>query len=191
MQEIQALLNAIAQEGKEACAAVLDEAKASAEAITARAAATAAEESLSRRTAAEAEAEELVRQGQIADRLATRTHLLKVKREQVDGVFQAALLALQALSAEAQLAFLSRTLQQLAIPSARVILDKNSPIVAQTKALAIVKELALTVEVGADMGGGFIVATPVLEHNFSFPVLIEAQKEESESEVALRLFGNN
>lgn len=141
--------------------------------------------------AAEARAAEIISRRATLDRLEGRKILLRAKSRAVDEVFARVTEKLCALEKADRLALISRLLEENAERGERVILAEASPLTTEeVSSLASVKSLGLTVEKGAAISGGFILAGATYDKVFSFTALAEALRETAEAEVAETLFGS-
>ena len=141
------------------------------------------------RQAAEQRAAEFLSRRATLDRLEGRKILLRAKSRAVEEVFARAVDSLCAMDKAENLALIARLLEENAEQGERVILAKNSPLtVGEVSALAVAQKLGLTVEAGAPICGGFILAGATYDKVFSFTALAEGLKEEAEAEVATALF---
>lgn len=185
----QALIEAIREESLAQCNAIV----AGGDSRAAQILATAEENALSHlvkgKQQADAEAQAIVDKGKIDASMRSSLAMLTARRELVDRVYQRAYERLVLMDYPTYKGWLEAVLGQYAEQGDTVLLDAKSPIpLSDARALSIVKERALSVELGEDIGGGLLISNGMVEKDLSFPSILQSIKEQTEVEVANALF---
>jgi V/A-type H+-transporting ATPase subunit E len=174
-------------------AALLDEARAQADALNADAEKEIAKSKAEYDAMFDAEKPEVLKRAAIIANLDVKKITLGAKQSLIGKAYEGALAAMRALPQDKYLGFVERLLDQAtANGDEELLVDAsekfiNADFIAKYNA-AHGKNLKLSEET-ADIGGGFIARAGRTSVNCSFPKLIDWVKESLQSEVVTHLFG--
>lgn len=184
---LETLTERILSDAEQEAAALVESAKAKAEAIVAEAEKTANEE----RAREEQEVEERIRaleEGSAATvRLDAKKFNLSERRRVIDTVYARALDALCALPEKQSTELLSALLKTYAEAGDTVALSENYPYPAAAEKVVTKMGLKLS-SARAKIKGGFYLYGKKCDRDISYEALLKADREENQAELAAKIF---
>lgn len=138
----------------------------------------------------ELEAENLVsRRATVAD-LDYRKIVLSAKQDIIGGVFDLALDKLTKLGKKEYLAVIDKLIGENGEKGDEIVIAKGAPVTAaDVEKLASAAKLGLKARENGDFKGGIMLIGRVCDKDLSFGTLLNAEKAETEADVAEMLFG--
>ena len=171
--------DAILKEAKDYCEKAIEEAKTAAEEMKAAEA-----------SRAKKDADKIIENKQTLASIETKKATLTYKREIVESVYARTVELLKKMSKTEYNALIAALIDKYAEEGDSVILSKNAPLsVDEVKKMKKVSSLNLNVQKTGDFDGGLILSGKKFDKDLTFTALVEAVKEETETEVAEKLFG--
>ena len=185
----QEIVTRIISDAEAEAAEIIRNAEERAREITDAAKARAAEDK------AEAEAEALIRTKRILEgkaavaRLESAKILLSEKWRVMDEIYARAMQELLSLNERDSLKLLERLLNENAEEGDTIVLAKNFAYASGVEKFPVIKKRGLTVsKERADISGGCLLRGKKSDKDLSYSALLNADKEEHQAEIALKLF---
>ena len=170
---------AILKEAKDYCEKAIAEAKQAAEEMKAAEA-----------SRAKKDADKIIENKQTLSSIETKKATLTYKREIVESVYSRTVELMKKMSKTEYSALIAALIDKYAEEGDTVILSKNAPLSTdEVKKMKKASSLGLAVQKTGEFDGGMVLAGKKFDKDLTFSALVEAVKEETETEVAEKLFG--
>jgi len=169
---------AILKEAKDYCEKAIAEAKQAAEEMKAAEA-----------SRAKKDADKIIENKQTLSSIETKKATLTYKREIVESVYSRTVELMKKMSKTEYSALIAALIDKYAEEGDTVILSKNAPLSTdEVKKMKKASSLGLAVQKTGEFDGGMVLAGKKFDKDLTFTALVEAVKEETETEVAEKLF---
>ena len=183
------IVTRILSDAESEAAEIIRTAEERAREITAAAEARAAEDMAEAKAEAEIRAKRISEGKAASARLESAKILLAEKRRVMDEIYDGALKKLLSLNESDSLKLMERLLVENAEEGDIIVLAKNFAYASGVEKLSVVKERGLTISnERADISGGCLLHGTKSDKDLSFTALLNADKEEYQAEIALKLF---
>ena len=186
----EAIVEKILSDADAECEAILLAARQRAEELVAAAEANAERERAETQSDLQAITDRMLAVNAAAARMDGAKALLAEKRRVIDAVYERARKRLLSLGEEESLRLFGRLLSESAEAGDEIVFDKTFAYREGAARLAVVKERGLRIaEETVDAGGGFILRGKKCDKDLTYPVLLRADMEARQGELAAKLFG--
>ena len=185
-----ALVKKIVDDAAAKSEAILKEAKDYCEKAIAEAKQTARDMKAAEASRAKKDADKIIENKQTLSSIETKKATLTYKREIVESVYSRTVELMKKMSKTEYSALIAALIDKYAEEGDTVILSKNAPLsVDEVKKMKKASSLGLAVQKTGEFDGGMVLAGKKFDKDLTFSALVEAVKEETETEVAEKLFG--
>ena len=135
------------------------------------------------------DADKIIENKQTLSSIETKKATLTYKREIVESVYSRTVELMKKMSKTEYSGLIEALIDKYAEKGDTVILSKNAPLsVDEVKKMKKVSSLSLAVEKTGAFDGGLVLSGAKFDKDLSFTALVEAVKEQTETEVAEKLF---
>ncbi|MBP5193576.1 MAG: hypothetical protein J6126_02465 [Clostridia bacterium] len=133
---------------------------------------------------------EVIRRTEINGRLEANKLMLAAKRRALDSVYEGALRILCALSEKEYVDFIGSLIESYADGGETVVLAEACAFKEKIAALEVIAKKGLLIaKEGGNFSGGLILIGGGCDKNLTFEALLESARDQSQAEVAEKLFG--
>ena len=186
----EVLIGRIRADGEANAAAILSEAETYRKQTEARAEVEIAETEALLKAEADREISGARERKKTLAALERRKMLLAAKQRVIDGVYRSALAKLNAMDKAEKLARTDRLLRKYAEEGDEIVLAENGGIGAEeVSSLPVERERSLSVRSDGKFDGGFVLSGKKCDKDFGNAAVLAAVREETETEIAGKLFG--
>ena len=184
-----ALVKKIVDDAAAKSVAILKEAKDYCEKAIAEAKQTARDMKAAEASRAKKDADKIIENKQTLSSIETKKATLTYKREIVESVYSRTVELMKKMSKTEYSALIAALIDKYAEEGDTVILSKNAPLSSdEVKKMKKASSLGLAVQKTGEFDGGMVLAGKKFDKDLTFSALVEAVKEETETEVAEKLF---